>query len=180
MAKKPQHIYKLEDKYARLAGELIDHEARAQQARKASAELPALEGRVARLRADIEHIEKALQVFRPDWNAVGLAPIRPTAVVSPFARGVVQRHAMKMLRLADGLTVRDMIDDLLRTTGEAVDADVRQSLVCTLSNCLRRSKEQGIVVWAGEPRQWTLVRRSAGPQSQASQIARPDFDQPRH
>jgi hypothetical protein len=125
---------------------------------KLTGELDHAERRAARLRKDIAAIEATIRVFREDWQADTVAPVRPKRPSRWGGRGVCLRLSLDALRSAtEPLTAREIALRVLAARGvEMPDARALWAAAGSVSGALNRRVGQGVVVIEGYPKRWSL------------------------
>ena len=148
----------LNRKYARLLGErnLVQREIASIEAL-----VTALGGhriRLAELNRDLEAMERTIRLFRPDWTADAVAPVRPQERL-PVANGYYLRTALKVLRDADrAMTAREVAFAVIDRLGIDGKRSVH-SLIGVVSGAFTRYEHRLIAIERTNPRRYSLIPR---------------------
>jgi len=113
-----------------------------------------------RLRQDMRHVEAVIKMFDPDFN------LRPVAVKrrkpNPwFKRGTIYRHAVEVLRVAEGpLTSREIATRMLAAKGvtDLSDLSAVRDVVGSVQSCMVAHEGQGVRRHGdGMPARWVAT-----------------------
>jgi hypothetical protein len=115
-----------------------------------------------RLAESMKHVEAVIRLFDPAYDTRRIAVRRRYKSNPWFKRGTVLRHALDVLRTAEGpLTVREITDRMLKAKGVT---NAKSEAVNDLCNgvriSLRKYEGKGVVaVGEGAPGRWELATR---------------------
>jgi hypothetical protein len=116
--------------------------------RRVKGEIVALDGRAAKLRTDLAHIEAVIRMFQDDWRAENAEAIAPRKPSRWNRKGQGIQTALSVLRQATApMTAREIVlakQELYRITS-------------TFNMALSRRVGQGVVMVDGKPKRWALA-----------------------
>jgi hypothetical protein len=110
------------------------------------------------LRAGMVHIEAVLRIYRAEWNAESVKPIRSRKASRWMNRGEGLRTALDVLREAsEPLTTHEIVRLMFqRRELPEPDAVTLRAAAGPVHKALR--DREGIVAFDGKPKRWALVR----------------------
>ena len=116
------------------------------------------EGIAKKHRADLQHIEATIKLFKPDWTGDGIKPRKAHKPSRWPGRGEGMRTALAILRDAtEPLTTRQIVVQVLeRHTMPEPDYDELKLICASFNGCLLNQVGRGIVSVEGRPRRWAL------------------------
>jgi hypothetical protein len=117
------------------------------------------EGEADKHRTDLEHIEAAIKLFKPDWTGEGIKPRKAHRASRWPSRGVGMKTALSILRTAtDPLTTRQIVLMVLeRHNMPEPDYDELKLICASFNSALRnKSLKGGLMLVEGKPLRWSL------------------------
>jgi hypothetical protein len=132
----------LYDKYAIVMGELRKSETQADKHR-----------------ANLEHIEATIKLFKPEWTGDGIKPHKAHKPSRWPSRGAGMKTALSILRTArEPLTTRQIILMVLeRHSMPEPDYDELKLICASFNGALRnKAAKGGLVLVEGYPKRWVL------------------------
>jgi hypothetical protein len=118
---------------------------------------------VARLESELAVLDKAVRMFKPDFDPASIAPKR-TFKKNPASvpKGTGSRKALDVLRESgEPLSAKDLAFRVLRTIGKDADDHAVTMLAKTIHSSFSRQKNPVVVLerntWPGR---WRLLPRS--------------------
>jgi hypothetical protein len=119
-------------------------------------------------RADLEHIEATIKLFKPDWTGDGIKPRKAHRASRWPGRGAGMKAALSILRTAtEPLTTRHVVLMVLdRLDMSEPDYDDLK-LICSSFNSALRNKAArgGVNLIDGHPKRWMLTQPAANTQT---------------
>lgn len=114
-------------------------------------------------RADLEHIEATIRLFKPDWTGDGIKPHKAHRASRWPSRGAGMRTALIILRTAlQPLTTREIVVRVLERHNMPEPHYDEVKLICaSFNSALRNRVGRGIVLIDGHPKRWQLMRPAA-------------------
>jgi hypothetical protein len=122
--------------------------------------IQAAKAQAERLAGDMKHVEAVLKIFDPDYNVAGIAARRRVTGNPWFKRGTLFRHALDVLRAAQGpMTVRELTEAVMAAKGVTDATPVqRKGLEAGLRASLEDHAGKTVqTVGEGVPKRWQLV-----------------------
>jgi len=112
-----------------------------------------------RLAESMCHVEHVIRLFDPAYNVTRIAARRRYKGNGIFKRGTILRHALDVLRKAQGpLTAREITERMLAVRGVQADAKAMRSLIASVQTSLQNHEGKTVVrVGKGMPGRWTLT-----------------------
>jgi hypothetical protein len=111
-----------------------------------------------RLAESMQHVEHVIRLFDPSYNVTRIAARRRYKGNAWFNRGTILRHALDVLRKAQGpLTAREITGHMLAERGVEADAKPMRSLIASVQTSLQNHEGKTVVrVGEGLPGRWTV------------------------
>lgn len=117
---------------------------------------------LAKLSADLEHLDGTLRLFAPDFVAESVLPKVFTPPKSWSKRGEMSRAVLSILRVAKGpQSTREIAAQIVAQRGLEQDAGILNVMTRRVGHVLRDKREAGLVrsieetgLWL----QWEIVR----------------------
>jgi hypothetical protein len=117
---------------------------------------------LAKLSADLEHLDGTLRLFAPDFVAESVLPKVFTPPKSWSKRGEMSRAVLSILRVAKGpQSTREIAAQIVAQRGLEHDAGILSIMTRRVAHVLRDKREAGLVrsieetgLWL----QWEIVR----------------------
>jgi hypothetical protein len=137
----PHVITALHGKHARLKGFIRHHE-----------------NTLAQLRADLDHVEATIRLFKEDWQeGEKIAPYKPSRWLR---RGQGAQTALSVLREAsDPITARQIALAVFERLEQPVPSrDILDRQVSTFNGILSRRIGKGVARHDGKPWRWSIER----------------------
>lgn len=135
-----QAMHTLRQLHAELAGKLIDNKKER-----------------GRLVASMRHVEAVLKLLQPGYDVRPIA-VRRRKPNKWFKRGTLLRHALDVLRAAEGpLTAREVTIRMLAAKGVAnQSAKAVRDLIGSVKASLQNHEGRGVAAGYGDPMRWTV------------------------
>ena len=110
-------------------------------------------------RADLQHIEATIKLFKPGWTGDGIKPRKAHKPSRWPGRGEGMRTALAILRDAtEPLTTRQIVVQVLeRHAMPEPDYDELKLICASFNGCLLNQVGRGIVSVEGRPRRWMVA-----------------------
>jgi hypothetical protein len=120
------------------------------------------EGEADKHRADLEHIEATIKLFKPDWAGDGIKPRKAHRASRWPHRGAGMKTALSILRTApEPLTTRQIVLVVIeRHKMPEPDYDELKLICSSFNSALRNKAAKGaLVLVEGFPKRWALARK---------------------
>jgi hypothetical protein len=120
------------------------------------------EGEADKHRADLEHIEATIKLFKPDWAGDGIKPRKAHRASRWPSRGAGMKTALSILRTApEPLTTRQIVLMVIeRHNMPEPDYDELKLICSSFNSALRNKAAKGaLVLVEGFPKRWALKGR---------------------
>ncbi len=118
-----------------------------------------------RLAESMKHVEAVIRLFDPAYNVTRIAARRRYKTNGLFRRGTIIRHALDVLRKAQGpLTAREITERMLAARGATADAKAMRSLIASVQTSLQNHEGKSVSkVGEGMPGRWRVNQSNARP-----------------
>lgn len=117
-----------------------------------------MERDIGRLRRELGTLEKAIQIFEPEWTGADIHPVHPKRSSRWGSRGQGMRAVIDVLKEAEGpLTVYEIATRALKRRGKAIPpySEFRH-ITASLTGALNKRNGTDLICHGGSPRQWSL------------------------
>lgn len=149
----------LQRKFASLAGELKDKQARIEHIEGLFEELPVLSRRAERVKHLMHCAEELLKEIDPTWKSAKVKPIRPHAYQEVVPKGDLTKSALAILReTGSAMTCRQLAVAVLERHGVTeYDKGILQRVTNGVNSTLRA--KEGVLVSANDdwPAKWSVM-----------------------
>jgi hypothetical protein len=127
--------------------------------RRVKGEIVALDGRAAKLRTDLAHIEAVIRMFQDDWRAENAEAIAPRKPSRWNRKGQGIQTALSVLRQATApMTAREIVLAVWERTEQPTPPKQElYRITSTFNMALSRRVGQGVVMVDGKPKRWALA-----------------------
>lgn len=112
-----------------------------------------------RLAEAMQHVEAVIRLFDPAYNVARIAARRRYKGNGIFKRGTILRHALDVLRKAQGpLTAREITERLLSERRATLTPKAMRSLIASVQTSLQNHNGKTVNrVGEGQPGRWSVV-----------------------
>jgi len=150
----------LEQRLARLKGELKDIRSEVGSIESTLTRLPSLHQRASAVETAITHLESLLQFDYPDWRSEKVKPITPRVWKSPFKPGEIGRTALTVLRENGGwMRPIEVAREMLRRIGsEDTDRVAREKLTNSVGGYFIKHKGRLVESRGDFAKEWRVIR----------------------
>lgn len=126
-------------------------------------EIARCQARLAKMAADLEHLDATLGLFAPDFVAESILPKVFVPPKSWSKRGEMSRSVLSILRVAKGpLTTREIASMIVQQRGLESDRGILNVMTRRVGHVLRDKRETGLVRSIEETElwlQWEIARQ---------------------